>query len=168
MLKRNWDADKDSIKKTFEHITNVKVPIWLIFHPEGTRIDPKKIEKSHEWSKKNDLPVYNHLLCPRTKGFTSTVQGISSVIDAVYDITIAYEDSKIFGFRDILLWNRKKKVHLYVKRYDIQTLPKEEKELDKWLYNVWNEKEKLLDFYKKNDKFPNEYSLPFEIKSILK
>jgi len=33
--------------------------------------------------------------------------------------------------------------------------------MDKWLLNVWKEKEKLMEEFKKNGKFPNEYNYPY-------
>jgi len=84
MLKRDWNKDKDRIEETFKHITSHKVPIWLITHPEGTRLAKDKLKKSHEWAKKNDLPIFNNVLLPRSQGFIATIQGIGNVIDAVY------------------------------------------------------------------------------------
>jgi 1-acyl-sn-glycerol-3-phosphate acyltransferase len=68
MLKRNWNKDKERIQETFKHINQHKVPIWLITHPEGTRFSQEKMEKSHQWAKKNDLPTFDHVLLPRSQG----------------------------------------------------------------------------------------------------
>jgi 1-acyl-sn-glycerol-3-phosphate acyltransferase len=167
MLKRNWDQDRSSIEKTFKHITDVKVPIWLIFHPEGTRFSPDKLEKSHSWSKKNNLPVYNHLLAPRTKGFVSTVTGISSAVDCIYDITIGYDQGgKIPGLIDLLTWNTGRHVHIHLRRFDIKDVPKDDAGKEAWLYKVWDEKEKLMSGFAKNGKFPDEYDLPLVVESL--
>jgi hypothetical protein len=54
--------------------------------PEGTRLRPETLEsvipsprgrlliaQSHGYAKKMDLPVYNNVLIPRTKGFVACV-----------------------------------------------------------------------------------------------
>jgi len=45
MLKREWSKDEINIKKTFELQIKTNIPLWLIIHPEGTRINETKIKK---------------------------------------------------------------------------------------------------------------------------
>lgn len=167
MLRRNWDQDKSSIHATFKHIVDVKVPIWLISHPEGTRLSPEKIEKSIAWSKKNDLPLYENVLAPRTKGLFATLDGISTVIDAVYDITIGYDEGgRIPDMNDLLLWNSGRHVHLHVRRFDVKSIPTDQESREKWINTVWQQKDKLMADFKKNGCFPREYDLPCSVESL--
>lgn len=92
-IKRNWDADKNKIAKTFAKFKEDKIPIWLISFVEGTRITPSKVNSSQEYAKAKGLPHFENVLVPRTKGFVSTVQGLAEHVDAVYDVTIIYPDT---------------------------------------------------------------------------
>jgi 1-acyl-sn-glycerol-3-phosphate acyltransferase len=161
MLKRNWNKDKERIQETFKHINQHKVPIWLITHPEGTRFSEEKMEKSHQWAKKNDLPLFDHVLLPRSQGLIATIQGIGEVIDAVYDITIGFDGNRILDLADAVLPQTGRHVHLHIRRFPIESVPKDPIEIDKWLLSVWEEKEKLMEEFKKNGKFPNQYNLPY-------
>ena len=94
------------------------------------------------------------------------MQGMSGSVDAVYDITIGYDGGKILGLEDICLYNTGRHVHLHIRRFSIDSIPKEEEKMEKWLVDVWKQKEKLMDYFKEKGKFPNEYSLPLSIKSL--
>ena len=93
-LSRNWNADAEKINKTFESLRNLNVPFWLISHLEGTRFSPKKVANSQQFAKKHDLPLLNHVLLPRYKGFVATLKGLRTdpKVKAVYDFTVVYND----------------------------------------------------------------------------
>lgn len=38
----------------------------------------------------NGLPELDHCLYPRVKGFEATIRGAGGLLDAVYDVTLAY------------------------------------------------------------------------------
>lgn len=65
--------------KTFEHLRKRELPFWMISHPEGTRWSKAKLKKSHEWAKKQGLPILNNVLLPRSKGFIATVRGLRGI-----------------------------------------------------------------------------------------
>lgn len=130
----------------------------LISFSEGTRFTPQKYAESHTYCTTHNppLPVPQHLLYPRTKGFVSTIQQLRQAqhITAVYDFTLAYErngrwllapsfaDSIAFGD---LSTKRGYRFHIHVRRCDMEEMPRDDGELRDWLERVWIEKGEWLE-----------------------
>lgn len=141
-LKRDWFADKARIERTFQQLIESRIPYWLISFVEGTRITPEKLRKSREHAVKRGLVPPNYTLVPRVKGFAASVQGLSGSAAAVYDVTIGYP-------RGIpSLWQyisgQVDEIHLHLKRYGMETLPRDEDGLARWLSDRFAEKEAWL------------------------
>jgi len=150
-IKRNWAADRESITRTFSRLVKGRVPVWLILFPEGTRITPQKLSKSHEFARSRGLKPHQHLLLPRTKGFAASVQGLRSYLDAVYDITIGYPT----GVPTLWQYSRgyAKIAHIHVRRYPVDDMPTENDELSKWLIERFGEKDQLLEGFYRTGRF---------------
>jgi 1-acyl-sn-glycerol-3-phosphate acyltransferase len=91
-LKRH-DKEKDVawIHTVLECWKKSGVPAsWLLF-PEGTDMSESNVERSQAFARERGLQVYHHIIHPRTAGFVSLVQQARSHLDAVYDITIAFQ-----------------------------------------------------------------------------
>lgn len=149
-LKRSWEKDKARILKKMAFFTSQNIPIWLMIFPEGTRFKTEKLALSHKLSKREGRPELNRLLFPRTKGFMSSVQGLANHCTAIYDFTIMYEKGRVPLFLDLFL-GRLKKVTVNVKRFDMQSIPKESKLLKQWLINRFYEKEQLINLTLQQD-----------------
>ncbi len=142
MVKRDWNADRESIERTFAGIRRDRVPVWVLLFVEGHRIRPDRLEESQAFARERGLPVLEHVLTPRTKGFTATVQGLREHVDAVYDVTIGYEE----GVPS--LWQYAQgfatRAHLHVRRFPMAGLPEGDDELGAWLVGRFQEKDRLL------------------------
>jgi len=119
--------------------------MWAISFVEGTRQRPHKLRGSQAFAAERGLPRLEHLLMPRTKGFVATVQGLGDHLDAVYDVTIGYED----GFPSLWQWAKGyvHRVHLHVRRFPRSELPGSDEELADWLYARFQEKDLRLARY---------------------
>lgn len=141
-LKRDWTRDAQRVQKTFANLVGHGLPFWLISFSEGTRITPEKLQKSQDYSKRNQLPVFQNVLFPRTKGFTASVTALRENIDAIYDVTLRYEP------KIPTLWQFIKgevpRVHLLVRRFPVATLPRSEAGLSDWLIERFAEKDRVL------------------------
>jgi 1-acyl-sn-glycerol-3-phosphate acyltransferase len=145
-VKRDWAADRASIDRTFSNIIRGNVPVWLLLFPEGTRITPAKHERGQAFARERGLPPLQHLLMPRTKGFTASVQGLRQHLHAVYDVTIAYPGAVPSLLQYIRGYGRV--AHLHVRRFAVETLPEVEAELNDWLHQRWRSKDRQLEnFY---------------------
>jgi len=154
-LKRSWTEDRMWFDKILKYYVGRSYPLQLLLFPEGTDLSPSNKQKSIEWAKKNDLPKYEYLLQPRLRGFSYAVELLRSNVDAVYDLTVGYPDSVPDSEKTLFSGKFPSEIHFHCKRYDIKSLPREEKELEQWCSDRWREKEKFLTgFYEKNKKFP--------------
>ncbi|MFH2010121.1 MAG: lysophospholipid acyltransferase family protein [bacterium] len=151
-VKRDWAADRDSIRRTFAKLCDNDIPVWLISFSEGTRITPEKLARSRRYAEEHDLYVPRHVQVPRTKGFVATVEGLRDHVDAVYDLTLGYEQGVP------TLWQFIKgyapRAHLHVRRYGIDTIPREDEEVSTWLLDRFREKDELLEHYYNSGMFP--------------
>ncbi len=153
-VKRDWSSDSDHILNTFSNLVDNEIPVWLVSFVEGTRARLNKIEASREFAMSRDLKPLNHVLLPRTKGFAATVEGLRRHVTAVYDLTIGYEEGVP------TLWQYIKgsvdQIHLHVRRFPVEELPKVEEDVRQWLMDRWIEKDNLLEHFYDNGTFPEE------------
>lgn len=139
-LKRNWESDIKSLSKAFAHIRDKKLPFWLVSFPEGTRATPAKIAASQNYMRSMGLVPLKHRLCPRSKGFTATLQQLGNKIDAIYDVTIDYRTPKPPN-----LWNFVSGLPPYfslkIKRYPYSQIPTTPEGQKIWLIERFREKD---------------------------
>jgi 1-acyl-sn-glycerol-3-phosphate acyltransferase len=141
-LDRNWSKDRRSIERTFGAIVGEKIPIWLVSFPEGTRQTAENRAASQQYAQEHGLEPFAHLLVPRTKGFCATVHGLRSHVQAVYDLTLAFEKGVPTLWQFMKGYARR--AHLHVRRFPIETLPEDDEALSQWLVERFREKDALL------------------------
>ncbi|OZJ06220.1 hypothetical protein BZG36_00761, partial [Bifiguratus adelaidae] len=127
-VKRNWLADHHKIAKMFARIKRDERKVYIISFGQI-------------FSKERGLPVMNHVLVPRTKGFVATVNELrGSHVQCVYDLTLAYyhRPSRTVGMAPSMVRIHASRLdpeydfHIHVRRYMIDGLPKEEEKLSAW------------------------------------
>jgi len=161
LLTRDWGKDKKSISKVFHNLKTRRVPFWLASHVEGTRFSPEKLQQSQDYAKKNDLPILHNVLLPRKRGFVATVSELRDTIDAVYDITLVWNDGKKKPSLIDLALRRGMQLHVHTRRYPIAKIPTGEEEMHQWLLDRFKEKDALIDHLLQHGKFPNQLNEPF-------
>eukprot|EP00730_Choanoeca_flexa_P010759 TRINITY_DN20949_c0_g1_i1.p1 TRINITY_DN20949_c0_g1~~TRINITY_DN20949_c0_g1_i1.p1 ORF type:complete len:375 (+),score=71.90 TRINITY_DN20949_c0_g1_i1:175-1299(+) len=147
LTRRDKERDVSWLKQCLKHWKQSGMQgSWLIF-PDGTDMSKSNVEKSQAFARERGWPVYHNVLHPRTAGFVSMLQQGRDKLDAVYDITMAFqyfakderprEASYLKGrFPPV--------VHMHVKRYPIQDLPVSDEDLTAWCRERWGEKEEML------------------------
>jgi lysophosphatidic acid acyltransferase/lysophosphatidylinositol acyltransferase len=163
-----------TIEETFKNLRTTGLPFWMLSHVEGTRINLQKLAESQDYAKKNDLPILEYSLLPRTKGFVATVQGLRDKLDAVYDVTILYQNKKTGKTEGVkgpnlfeaILRKASSNAHIHVRRYPIQSLPKDDLQLSKWCLDRWKEKDQLIKDFQKSGHFPREFVSPWKHQGI--
>ncbi|KAB7496090.1 Lysocardiolipin acyltransferase 1 [Armadillidium nasatum] len=118
----------------------------ILLFPEGTNITKSTKRRSDEYGNKNNLPLYDYVLHPRTTGFCFLSQEMMKAqhLDAIYDVTVMYPKTLPETELDLLKGNFPEEVHFFIKRYPIETIPESESELQRWLHDLWDEKERRL------------------------
>lgn len=164
LVKRNWHDDEKKITEMFDEWKRSRHPIWLVSYPEGSRRTPEKVKSSQTFARERQLPLLTRVLTPRTKGFVATVHSLRNThIRYVYDLTIRYDPS-VPTIYDVFAHKLKEmKLIIHIKRYDISELPTDTYELTRWLYERFQEKDKLLEKMQHGDiPSPNTMTPPLQ------
>jgi 1-acyl-sn-glycerol-3-phosphate acyltransferase len=149
---RDWAADRERISRTFARLVDGRVPMYLVSFSEGTRFTFAKLAGAQAYAREHGLPVPRHTLVPRTKGVVASIDGLRSHLDAVYDLTIGYEQ----GVPDLwqYLQGLVRRIHLHVRRVPVGELPQSADELRMWVLERWREKDELLEGFYATGAFP--------------
>jgi 1-acyl-sn-glycerol-3-phosphate acyltransferase len=151
-VKRNWTRDRDAIERLFGKYAAHQIPVFVISFLEGTRRNARNAQQAQDFARKNDLPVPQHTLIPRTKGFVASVTGLRTHLDAVYDITIGYPE-RVPSLADCFAC-RVPHIEIHLKRHAIDTLPQGPDELAAWAFQKFREKDELLADFQGTYRFP--------------
>lgn len=153
-LRRDWTSDRELIHRTFDAIVGEEIPVWLVSFVEGTRSTPEKIRASSAWAAERGIEPFRHVLVPRSKGFVATVEGLREHLDAVYDITIGYENGIPSLWQFIL--GCVKRIHVHAERFPMASLPTSDEALRDWLFDRFRAKDELLEHFYATGSFPED------------
>ncbi|KAF2477707.1 acyltransferase-domain-containing protein [Lindgomyces ingoldianus] len=162
-LSRKWEEDQRTFKKHLEQLNKPNDPMWLIIFPEGTNLSESTREKSKKWAEKNGLKDMKHQLLPRSTGLRFCLQELKETTKWLYDCTIAYEGvppgqfgQDIFTLRSSFFEGRPpKSVNMHWRRFHIDSIPiNNSKAFEVWLRNRWREKDYMLEYFNRNNRFP--------------
>ncbi|KAF1832479.1 acyltransferase-domain-containing protein [Decorospora gaudefroyi] len=164
-LSRKWEEDQRTFKKHLGKLNKKGDPMWLIIFPEGTNLSQTTREKSKKWAEKNGLQDMKHQLLPRSTGLKFCLNELRETTDWLYDCTIAYEGvppgqfgQDIFTLRSSFFEGRPpKSVNMHWRRFHLDDIPIEHtKAFEVWLRNRWREKDYMLEYFNRNNRFPAE------------
>lgn len=173
-IARSWEKDQVKLAAGFSALRS-QTPFWLVIFVEGTRFTKSKQEANQKYAKENNLPVLQHVLLPRAKAFASAVMSLrarkfqqqtsedNGVLNAVYDLTIAFE--KAPSLLDVFGGKKSQSdesscggsvSHVHVRRIPIQDIPESEADISSWLINRYQIKDTVLDTFYKTGVFPSD------------
>ncbi|KAF1916245.1 acyltransferase-domain-containing protein [Ampelomyces quisqualis] len=164
-LARNWEEDQRTFKKHLGKLNKLNDPMWLIIFPEGTNLSATTRDKSKKWAEKNGLQDMKHQLLPRSTGLKFCLNELQDTTEWLYDCTIAYEGvppgqfgQDIFTLRSTFFEGRPpKSVNMHWRRFRIDSIPiHNTKAFEVWLRNRWREKDYMLEYFNRNNRFPAE------------
>lgn len=160
-LSRSWEKDETALRRKLNDIETARFPhpFWVGIYPEGTRITTAKRAQSHVFAKQKNLPILQHVLLPRTKGFTFLMASLPTSVQVIYDVTAAYEGSPLYPSHPLLYGGfATRSVHVHIDRIPIASLPRPDDEaaLSEWLVERFRRKDALLTEFATNGRFPGE------------
>ncbi|XP_026520908.1 1-acyl-sn-glycerol-3-phosphate acyltransferase epsilon [Notechis scutatus] len=171
-VKRSARFNEKKMRNKLHMQMKTKTPMYFVIFPEGTRYDPelpKVIADSQAYADKEGLPVLKHVLTPRVKATHVAIDSMKSYLDAVYDITVAYEGTidhkgqrKLAPSMTDFLCKECPRLHIYFERIELEDIPKEQIFMRRWLHERFEVKDKLLiEFYdakdsKRRNRFPGK------------
>lgn len=150
-LDRSFVKDEKNIQIQLEEFIKLKYPgASTIFFPEGTRFTPQKHEKSTEFAKSRNLPILNHHLIPRTRGFKTCVEVMKKVKEKciILNYQTFYKGPKPTIVN--LFQGKSMEFHIYMETIEIENV----EATDEWLINLYKFKDKLHESF---EKFGNFY-----------
>ena len=169
-LKRRWKQDRDYLNAILNYFIDNKYPVQLLLFPEGTSFCEAMKAKSDSYARKNNLPIYEYVLHPHARGFSFIVDKMrNGTLKAVHDVTIGYQNGFCYGEQDIMRGQLPGEVHVNVKRYKIDFLPRDSDPVENWCINRWSEKEeRLMKFYKEGKFTENKILFDSESEMLAK
>eukprot|EP00026_Physarum_polycephalum_P011174 Phypoly_transcript_11376.p1 GENE.Phypoly_transcript_11376~~Phypoly_transcript_11376.p1 ORF type:complete len:370 (+),score=30.59 Phypoly_transcript_11376:96-1205(+) len=153
-MTRKWEFDEHLLKHSITNFIEDKFRTWFLIFPEGTDFTLAKQKRSWELAEQNGWPKYKHLLAPRTKGFVVTVQTIRKHADYLYDLTIGYPQNEKPTFFTALAGRCPSIININITRTPLADLPKNDEDLKQWIFERYKEKDELLEYFSKHQKFP--------------
>lgn len=147
-LDRNWKEDKQTIGRQLDKINNGVIFIF----PEGSRFDQIKRDDGQKHSKKNNLPIYNNLLVPKSKGLWAIFNLLKkkNKMGKIYDMTIIMQN--FVGERahlNDLIYKETGNIFIINRELKHPKLYLEYASFKEWLMNEWLNKDKLIKTYQK-------------------
>lgn len=161
-LERNWEKDKDNLARKLNQLLDYPSPVWILLCPEGTRFSPEKHAASCEFAASRGLPQLQHHLLPRTKGFSFTVSKLDPTkIAAVYDVTlVAGRGSSAPPTLTSALCGRETEANMYIRKFALEDIPKDEEGSAGWLLQLFQEKDRLKESFIQTGDWAQQSGLP--------
>ncbi|KAG8444934.1 hypothetical protein GDO86_009914 [Hymenochirus boettgeri] len=171
-VKRSSKFNEKKMRNKLMSQVKAETKMYLVIFPEGTRYNPdipKVIADSKAFAMKEGLPELKHVLTPRVKATHVAIDVMQDYLDAVYDVTVAYEGTidkngqrKEAPSMTEFLCKECPQIHIFVERIGTKDIPKEQIFMRRWLHERFQVKDELLTaFYDSTDptkrnKFPGE------------
>lgn len=162
-LERSWEKDRQTLPQKLDRILSYEESMLLLMFSEGTRFTKSKHEASLKFAIENDLPQLKYHLLPRPKGFAFCTKHLQGKMKYMYDIELCIpKDAKFPPTLKSLLQGKPCYADMYVRRYALDDLPDNEEDLKKFLYKMYENKDKLTEYYHThNNTFPEGKSRRF-------
>ncbi|XP_060655272.1 1-acyl-sn-glycerol-3-phosphate acyltransferase gamma-like isoform X2 [Drosophila nasuta] len=153
-LNRDFDKDKEIIAKQLKIVFAYPDPIWLLLNAEGTRFTPAKHEASVKFAQERGMTVLKHHLIPRTKGFTTSLPTMRGICPAIYDVNLVFKrDAKVRPTITNVLSGEHLEPTMFIRRFPLEQVPKDEKAAADWVQNLYVEKDRLVDSFHETGSF---------------
>ena len=92
-LRRNdRDGDLARLRASAEHAAAHGDRYALLIFPEGTDLSPSNVKLAQTFAEQKGKAAYTHVLYPRAAGFCEAMSALGGALDAVYDVTIRYDN----------------------------------------------------------------------------
>ncbi|XP_048337462.2 probable 1-acyl-sn-glycerol-3-phosphate acyltransferase 5 isoform X2 [Ziziphus jujuba] len=154
-VQRKWEVDGPIMHQMLSTFKDLRDPLWLALFPEGTDFTEQKCIRSQKYAAENGLPILNHVLIPKTKGFYACLEDLRESLDAVYDVTIGYKH-RCPTFLDNAFGLDPSEVHMHVRRIPLDDIPTSEEKVTTWLVNQFHLKDELLSGFHSQGHFPQQ------------
>jgi 1-acyl-sn-glycerol-3-phosphate acyltransferase len=138
-VKRQWAEDKDALANAIGALPDDAI---VFIFPEGTTFCPGSLQKTVDYARKHELPIFRYLMCPRIRGLELLLK--VGNWSSVYDMTIHYPEraaNPFWGsdFEYILWGNYPRKCKIEWRQ--LKHVPPIGSDIQKWLLHLWERKD---------------------------
>ncbi|KAI6659739.1 1-acyl-sn-glycerol-3-phosphate acyltransferase gamma [Oopsacas minuta] len=153
-VKRSAQTDLPLIKKACDVYKKYPYNFLMTIFPEGTRFTREKHSESLAFACKRDLPQYKHHLLPRAKGLYTLVCMMKNNDNSefFYDVEFAYRGKEATTLG--ILSGDAGMCDVNMRLIPLRDIPLEEKAFSEWLYQLFREKDELMEYHLKHGCFP--------------
>lgn len=154
-LKRDFEKDKPKIIADLTAIAEYpkEYPVTMLLFPEGTRFTEEKHEKSLEVARKKGLPLLQHHLLPRAKGFVVSIQALKGKFPAILDLTLGICNSPDKPNLMSVIRGKPIRSELHVRRLPLENVPAEDESCTKYLFDIFENKDKMFEHFSQTGSF---------------
>lgn len=155
---------------------------WIILFPEGGFLH-KRLESSQNYAKKNGYPLLQKVTLPRIGALKSIIDSLGAPLEDIsdassgdslangcytgddaqrpirwlVDMTIAYSNMEgsppdMFGM--CIGYRVPQDIHVHYRIFPVSGVPRDNDGMLRWLYNRYEEKDQLLDYFETHGHFP--------------
>ena len=167
-LNRKWEMDQAHFTKKLSGFVDSGAPFCLLIFPEGTTLNHKTLAKSESFAVKLGVKPTSRVLLPRVLGMWEAFKALDPSLDGIYDITVGYsglketdEPEKVYTLSKLFYSGiAPPKVHYHISYIPRKEIPHQSAdEFGNWLRDRYYEKDRLLNEFYHNGKFPNSRSI---------
>lgn len=179
-VSRDWNKDRATVDKSMERLlTYEKAPLLAYF--EGTRFTEAKHAASLKFAEDNNIPLrLKHHLLPRTKGFLLLAKKIRTNYDkcssekykndveminrskyGIYNFQLAIKSDKPITMSS-LLNGQSADLYFHSELITPDRIPETDDKIVEFLYEIYKKKDELHEYFLKNGKFPDTYSMEYK------
>lgn len=166
-LDRNWEKDKHKVNGAIDVLLKYR-PMVATFFCEGTRFTKDKLEESQRFAAERGIEAPKYHLIPRTKGFVAVAKHIKqrqaenpNLKVSIYNAQVAFEEQGALNIGDIIKRGLKPRGHMYFEKISMDEVPADEAACAKWLHELFLKKDKLQEYFNKNNSFPGHIDRRF-------
>lgn len=163
-VQRNWEKDSKIMAECLNNLKEYKDKICLLLFAEGTRYTKTKYEEGCKFAQERGLTMPKHHLMPRTRGFTYTVQHLKNDCKSVFNAQLEFETEGVAQptFTNVLK-GKPLVGHLYLERIPMDQVPTaSDEELHKFLFELYEKKDRLVEEFKRTKTFESKYTIETE------
>lgn len=165
-LERNWEKDSKIMENCLNHLKEYEDKICLLLFAEGTRFTQTKYEQSCKFAEDRGLTALKYHLIPRTRGFTYTVNHLKNECKSVFNAQLEFEtegEGVVKPTFTNILKGKPLVGHLYLQRIAMEKVPTaSDEELNKFLFKLYEEKDKLVEEFQREKTFNSKYTIECE------
>lgn len=154
-LKRSYEKDEGKIRKYLGKLSKLPNGFWLGLFPEGRIFSKERLEECRRIAEEKNQESFKNLLIPKWRGFVSCIQHLRTLPSnsdiTIHNMTIAYENNIQPTYAGVLK-GESTVAHIHIKLTPLSQIDATKESL----YELYKEKDKALDDFKKYGTFKGE------------